>query len=394
MGGKEELKKACEKELDAVLQYWRALVDTENGGFVGRVDHSEKVCPDADKGVVLHARILWTFSAAGLHYGDERCLPFAGMAFDQIKRHFLDAEYGGVFWSITAAGRPKNTKKQVYALAFTIYGLAAYYELTGCREGLEMAIDLFRDIEKHSYDPARKGYYEAFTRDWGHSEDLRLSTKDANEKKTMNTHLHVIEAYAGLFTVWPDATLKKRIEELLYVFDAYMIDKETWHLKLFFDENWNEKPDVISYGHDIEAAWLLLWCAETIGHETYTRKFREYSVRIAEATAEGIDTDGGLWYEYDPATGTLVKEKHWWPQAELLVGMVNAWQVSGEERFLDMVRKNWGYIREYIRDHEHGEWYWGEYADHSKMKEDKAGFWKCPYHNSRACMELIKRLQR
>ena len=305
---------------------------------------------------------------------------------------FYDKEFGGIFWSLNYDGTPKDTKNQIYALAFTIYGLTEFYKISNNQEALQLAINLYNSIEKHSYDSENEGYFEAFTRDWQPIENLRLSDKDANEKKTMNTHLHIVEGYANLYKVWKNEGLRKVIIELLEVIETYFINTETGHLHLFFDENWNEKPDVISYGHDIEAAWLLQQCAEIIEDENLINRYKKYAIKIAEATKEGIDTDGGLWYEYDPETDELIAEKHSWPQAELMIGFFNAWEISGNEEYLNIVAKNWEFIKNHIIDKENGEWFWGINADYSVMKKDKAGFWKCPYHNSRACIELINRI--
>jgi mannobiose 2-epimerase len=389
----QSLKTLAINELNAILAFWsQETIDEKNGGFIGEIDYNNLKNYEADKGSVLYARILWSFSAAYALNQEASYKILAKRAFEAIKHHFYDNEFGGIFWSITHNGKPKDTKNQIYALAFTIYGLAEYYKISRETKALNMAVSLFRKIEAHSYDAKHEGYFEAFSRDWQPLEDLRLSEKDANEKKTMNTHLHIVEAYANLYQIWPEFELKVKIREILYVISAYFINKETWHLKLFFDENWVEKPDVISYGHDIEAAWLLLWCAETIEDKNLIEEYKQYAVAIANATIEGIDTDGGLWYEFDPHESQLIAEKHWWPQAELLIGMTNAFQLTQDTNYLDIVVKNFEFIQNYIIDKENGEWIWGINADSTEIKKDKAGFWKCPYHNSRACIELIKRL--
>ena len=207
----------------------------------------------------------------------------------------------------------------------------------------------------------------------------------------MNTHLHIVEGFANLYTVWKDENLRNDIITLLTTIDQYFIDQETWNLRLFFDENWNEKKDVISYGHDIEAAWLLQWCAEVSGDQSLIEKYRHYAVEIAEVTKNGLDKDGGLWYEYDPQENKLVAEKHWWPQAELWIGYFNAYQLTNNEEFLEIFRNNWEFTKKYIIDSKNGEWFWGVDAAYNKMPKDKAGFWKCPYHNGRACLEIIER---
>jgi len=382
-------------EFKSILHYWmRYAADPVHGGFYGSIDNYNNVNTEAPKGLVLHARILWTFSAAYNFTTQHEYLAVAENAFHFLRNFFSDPAYGGAYWTVEPGGRPLNDRKQVYGLAFYLYALAEYQRATQQQAVLATAIDLFRLIEAKSFDTRRKGYFEAFARDWQPLSDLRLSPKDANEQKTMNTHLHIIEAYANLYKQWPDDLLRQRIVQLLEVFDEYMIDKESGHLLLFFDEDWQYRPDVISYGHDIEAAWLLQQCATITGDAYWTDKMKEHALRITRAAIEGLDTDGGLWYEYNPASKTLVKEKHWWPQAEAMLGFFNAWEISGNEWYLQASLNSWNFIQQYIRDNKQGEWFWGVQADYTVMQGyDKAGFWKCPYHNSRACMEIIHRIQ-
>lgn len=381
------------EELHRILGYWiNFAVDENNGGFYGSVDENNIADVNAPKGVVLNARILWAFSAAYNHTKNIAYLTIAERAFDYILAHFKDQQYGGVYWSVDAHGQMLDGKKQIYGLAFVIYGMSEYYGATKNTTALEFAISLYECIEKHSYDANRKGYYEAFSREWKSTDNLRLSAKDANEKKTANTHLHVIEAYANLYKVYPIDSIKSKIKELLQLFDLHFIHPETGHLRLFFDEQWKEKPDVISYGHDIEAAWLLLQCAEIIGDGQWMYRYRQLAILIADAATEGVDKDGGLWYEYDPAVNHLVEEKHWWPQAEAMVGFLNAYQLSGNEKYAYLFLANWNFTKKHLLA-ENGEWHWGINADGSVMRGfDKAGFWKCPYHNTRACIELEKRV--
>ena len=380
-------------ELTSILKYWSEnAIDKKNGGFIGQIDFAENKIEDAEKGSVLHARILWTFAAAFQKTNDQKHFAMAESAFDYIKNNFYDKKHGGIFWSLHYDGTPKDTKNQIYAIAFVIYGLTEFYAISQNEEALELAKNLYKKIEEHSFDKENKGYFEAFNQDWSPIEDLRLSEKDANEKKTMNTHLHIVEAYANLYKVWKNETLKNTIAQLLETIETYFINPENWHLKLFFDENWIEKPDVISYGHDIEAAWLLRWCAEVIEDEKLIQNFKKYAVEMARVTQEGLDADGGLWYEFDPEKNEMIAEKHWWPQAELWIGMVNAWHISGDETYFKIFENNWNFVKKYILDAENGEWIWGINADYSAIKKDKAGFWKCPYHNSRACLEVMERL--
>lgn len=390
----KQLKSELTAELDSILNYWsKHTLDNKNGGFIGQIDFNDQSIANAEKGSVLNSRILWTFSSAYQVTKKESHKEIAERAFKYLSEYFYDPEFNGLFWSLNADKTPKDTKNQIYALAFAIYGLSEFYAISKDLKALEIAIDLYKSIQKHSYDPINKGYLEAFTRDWQPIEDLRLSDKDANEKKTMNTHLHIIEAYANLFKVWKDETLQKDGIELLETIEKHFINTETGHLRLFFDENWVEKPDVVSYGHDIEAAWLLLQCAEVFENKNLISNYKKHAVQIAEVTKEGLDTDGGLWYEFEPKENKLIAEKHWWVQAEALIGFYNAYQLTGNEDYLEIAFKNWEFIQKHILDLKNGEWFWGIYRDYSLIEKDKAGFWKCPYHNSRACLELINRIK-
>ena len=210
----------------------------------------------------------------------------------------------------------------------------------------------------------------------------------------MNTHLHVIEAYASLYQVWKDPLLAERIEELLQVFHSYIIDKQTLQQRLFFLNDWQPQASVISFGHDVEAAWLLQECAEALGKKEWLSLYREYAVSMAAAALPALDSDGGIWYEYDPQANHWIKEKHWWPQAEAMVGFFNAWQLSGDEQFLKHSMRAWDFCRTFLKDKKAGEWYWGIAENGRPMADEvKAGFWKCPYHNGRACLELIRRIE-
>ena len=390
----KQLKSELSAELDSILKYWsKHTIDNQNGGFVGQIDFNDHIIANTEKGSVLNARILWTFSSSYKVTQNESHKTIAKRAFEFLSDYFYDPKFGGLFWSINADKTPKDTKNQIYALAFAIYGLSEYYVISKDEKALEIAVNLYQKIQEHSYDALNKGYFEAFTRDWQPIEDLRLSEKDANEKKTMNTHLHIVEAYANLFKVWKNKKLQSDIIELLQTIEKHFVNTETGHLRLFFNENWIEKPDVISYGHDIEAAWLLLQCAEISEDETLIANYKKHAIHIAEVTQEGLDSDGGLWYEFDAEKNELIAEKHWWVQAEALIGFYNAYQLTNDEKFLNIVYKNWKFIKKYILDKQNGEWFWGVNRDYSLIEKDKAGFWKCPYHNGRACLELMYRIQ-
>jgi len=379
-------------ELNNILQYWiDHTIDEEYGGFYGKIDNENIVDNKAPKGAVLNARILWTFAAAYNFTKETKYLEVATRAFDYITKKIIDKENGGVYWTVDYSGQPLDTKKQIYALSFALYAASEYYRASHLPEAKQIAIELYNAIEKYSYDPVKGGYFEAFTKDWKPIADLRLSEKDANEKKTMNTHLHVLEAYTNLYQIEQIPAAKQSIQNLLSVFDKHIINQQTHHLELFFDEDWNTKGKIISYGHDIEAAWLLLEAAEAIHDEEWIGKMKTNAIKMADAAAEGLDKDGGLWYEVE--NNHLIKEKHWWPQAEAMVGFFNAAQVSGNEKYVQRSIDSWQFTKRYILDVKNGEWFWGVKEDYTIMpNEDKAGLWKCPYHNGRACLELLKRL--
>jgi len=388
-------KQELSDELQNILNYWiNNTVDQQYGGFYGKINNDNQVIPASPKGSVLNARILWSFSAAYNQIKDEALLPYTHRAYQYLIDFMIDKQYGGVYWAVDHLGKPLDTKKQVYASAFTIYALSEYYKATNLDAALTEAQALYHLLVEKSYDKENTGYLEAFTKEWQPIADLRLSAKDANEKKSMNTHLHVLEAYTTLYTIWPDAGLKQQIETLLNNFIDHIIDHGTNHLVLFFDEDWNKKGNTVSYGHDIEATWLLLEAAEAIHHEELIDRVKNLCVLISEATLAGLDTDGGLWYEYEPTEDHLIKEKHWWPQAEAMIGFYNTWQITSDKKWLQLSLDNWAFVKKHILDKQNGEWFWGIYADGSVMaSEDKAGLWKCPYHNSRACLEIMKRIE-
>lgn len=388
------LKTEASRELTGhILPFWSAImVDKENGGFYGRMDGKNRLIKDAPKGGILNARILWTFSSAYNTLGDTKYLKMATYTREYLFAHFTDTQYGGTYWSLDASGNPLDTKKQIYSQAFCIYALIEYYLASGDRQSLEYAITLFNLIEQHSFDKVRNGYLEAFTREWSLLEDMRLSDKDANEKKTMNTHLHILEAYTNLYRVWKDQRLEKQLKNLVRIFLDLIIDPVTSHLNLFFDEEWNCKSSLTSYGHDIECSWLLTEAAEVLKDAGLLAEVKSRCLAIVEAVNEGYQPDGSIIYEKNNSTGHEDRDRHWWPQSEAVVGYLNAYRITGKPAFLEQAQACFQYICKNLIDPLNGEWYWGIRADGAvNLDDDKAGFWKCPYHNSRMCIEIIKR---
>ena len=378
-----------------ILTFWNKTADEENGGFSGRILNNGEVVKNSPKSAVLNTRILWTYSAVYRKYKENIYLKLAQRAYNYIERFFRDREEGGIFWMLDYKGQPINTKKQIYAQAFYIYALADYYKTNRNPDVLNRTIEIFELIEKHSYDQEYPGYFEACNREWEPIEDVRLSDKDQNEKKTMNTHLHILEAYANLLSIWKNKNLEKKLELLIKIFLEKIIDPKTGHFNLFFDEIWNLKSDIFSYGHDIEGSWLLCEAAEILNHKDLIKETKKAALKTANIVlTEGIDRDGALMNE-GKITGVKDTDKHWWPQAEAMVGFLNAFQISNDEKFLKAFRNCWGFVKKHIIDYKNGDWFFRvnrkgmPYLD----AEDKLGPWKAPYHNSRACIEIMRRLK-
>ena len=371
-----------------ILPFWVDRMQDPSGGWYGRIDGGGRLVPDAPKGAILNARILWTFSSAFRLLGRPEYRTAADRAFREIRDRFADPEWGGVFWSLDAAGRPLDMKKQFYAIAFAIYGLAEYNRATGVGEALDLAVRLYRDIEAHSFDG--DGYLEACTRNWGPIEDMRLSDKDRNDAKTMNTHLHILEGYTGLYRVWKDAGLRERLSGLVEIFLDRIV-RPDGHLGLFFDTAWRCQSEVVSYGHDIEASWLLEEAADLLEDPALAARTTDACRRIAAASLDGWKAGAGMVYELDLATGHRDADRHWWVQAETVVGCWNRFLRDGDAAWADRAADTWEFIRREIVCPD-GEWYWSLRADGThNVTDDRAGFWKCPYHNGRMCMELMER---
>lgn len=387
---KEEAKKILTTN---ILPYWmNKVVDHEHGGFYGQITGTEQLVPNAEKGAIMNCRILWTFSAAYRLYKKEEYLHTATRAKRYILDHFYDPTYGGIYWSVDYKGQPLDTKKQIYALGFAIYGLSEYHRATGDEEALTYAIRLFECIEQHSFDQLKNGYCEALDREWNEIADMRLSEKDANERKTMNTHLHILEPYTNLYRVWKDQHLEKQLRNLIHIFTDKIWNPTNGHLQLFFDDDWQSKYNIYSYGHDIEASWLMHEASLELADEVLLAKVTPIIKRIAEVASEGLTPEGGMMYERNLGTNHLDTDKHWWVQAEAVVGYLNLYQHFGDEDALHKAIACWTFTRNKLIDHTNGEWHWSVSAEGVINKtDDKAGFWKCPYHNGRMCMEIEER---
>ena len=390
------LRQELEKELtEGILPYWiNNTVDTIKGGFYGRINFQNEPIKNAEKGIILTSRILWTFSAAFKQFRNQRYKKIAQHAYQYLIDKLWDHEYQGVYWMVDSDGNPTETRKHVYAQAFTIYALAEYYGAFGEHAALELAEELYFKIEEECLDPVNGGYFEAYDRQWNLLDDVRLSDKDRNEPKSMNTHLHLLEAYTNLYRYWPDSNLKKRLHALVDIFLNHIIDHKKKSLITFFGEDWSPRSDEISFGHNIESAWLLLEAADTLGdypeHELLLRTCLDITKQVQK---NGLDNDGGIFNEANEK-GLVDDDKDWWPQAEAIVGFINAYEYTGDVQYLNSTEMVWQFIKKYIIDHKHGEWHEKVNRAGTPYELDKVRSWKCPYHNGRLALEGIKRTEK
>lgn len=389
-----------EAQLKVLSQWWLEHTLTgDNHTFVGEVSHDGIANPKANKGIILTTRMLWFFSESAKAYQhidgaqSQKLHAAATVLFNFICQHFIDKEYGGVFWELDCYGKLINGRKQVYAQSFAIYALASYYTLTHNPQALEQATTLFSLLEQYGLDKVNGGYHEALSRTWGPLDDVRLSDKDLNSAKTMNTHLHILEAYTGLYRAHKNSQLKTALTHLLACYVDRFYDEAIGHFKMFQSIDWQDESTHFSYGHDIESSWLVWEAAETLEDSALVTKYKPIILKLATTCMnEGLNQDGSVMDMHNIAQQKDVPERIWWVQAEALVGFTNAYQLTGNSRFATTTHTVWAFIKDQIIDDIKGEW-------HSIAKKDqtvnhkayKVGFWKGPYHNGRALLELYQR---
>ena len=374
-----------------VLHFWEKYAVDPAGGFYGMILNDGTPRPDEAKGVVLNARILWTFSTAYRLFGDENYKHLANRAQRYLIDHFIDKELGGVYWSLHADGTPLDTEKQTYGMAFAIYGLSEHFRATGSTESLMQSIDLYKVLETQVREFENDGYIESFTRNWQVPPRYGYDGTGL-ASKTMNTHIHLLEAYTSLYRVWRNEGLQKRLNTLINLVVDKIYNPETNHLKLFFNNQWESLEDIDSYGHDIETGWLLTEAAEVLEDKALLKRIEPIAVNLTDAALkEGRNEDGSLIYERHGAD--YQRTLSWWCQAETIVGCVNAWQISGNEHYLHAADKTWEWVKTRMIDKEHGEWFRSVTPEGMPdLKTPKASMWNCPYHNSRMGFELFLRL--
>lgn len=392
---------------DNILSYWIQYgVEKEGQGFYGAVNLNKEPVLWANKTSVLNARILWTFAAAAKNYPDKGYEEIAHKAYRVVSEDFADQEHGGFYMELDSDNGVANDIKHTYAQAFVIYALSKYYEFNPATEVMDRIQEFFYFLDKKTKDPDHKGYRESFTRDWTIYEENRMA--DNNEPKSMNTHLHLLEAYAAVYKIWKDALVKQRLTELLELF-IYNIIREDGHLGIFFTEEFIETESskaICSFGHDIEASWLVWEAAEILGNEALIAKTKPLILKMADAVLRvAVDKDGGLFLESTRFGSHVRTNKHWWLQAETLVGFMNSYQLTGDQKYWDTVKLSWDFIDKHVIDHEGGEWftkvnrlgkpYLTEPEDDPSpyyRNDWKIDPWKCPYHNGRAMIELSNRI--
>ncbi len=389
----QSLQQEFRQELIAIADWWVAHAqDHALGGFYGEVDGNNLPVTNAHKGIILNARILWFFSEAAQELDDPAYRQCADRAYAYLRQYFFDEEHGGVFWELDCQGHVLNAKKQVYAQAFTIYALCAYYQLTSNEQALSGALECFTLVERHALDPINQGYVEAFAQRWDALEDWRLSDKDLNYPKSQNTHLHILEAYTRLYQVSPTPVIKAALRYNIELFDTFMIDKNSGHLRMFMDMQWQDFSPGYTYGHDIEAAWLIARALEALGDSGYRTRLTPLLLKVVDVTLhEALGEQGQVLDSFDFASQQVNSDSVWWVQAEALVGFLYAYSVTGESHYAAAAEGVWQFIKTYQIDHEQGEWWWLSRLDAPRHTSFyKSGFWKCPYHNGRAMIEGMR----
>lgn len=386
------LAREARAELERIIHWWAAKAPDRSGGFVGEIDAAGAVRLEANKAVVLNARLLWFFSQAYARTGSPACLDLAKRASDYVSERFLDPRNGGLFWILDADGNPVDRRKLAYAQAFGIYAFAAHFAATGERTSLANALALHDALETHFRDRQWDGYWEALGEDFSPIADMRLSLRDLNAVKSMNTHLHVLEAYSALLRIHRTAPIARALENALDIMIGKVCDPADGRLRPFFDQDWRPLDRTVSFGHDIEASWLVCEAADALDSAKSRTRARTVALSMVDATlADGLDPNGGIFEERD-GDGRISQKRVWWIQAEGLIGLLNAYALTRRPRYLDACDRLWRFVQTHQIDHNGGEWRAASALDApSSPPEPQAGPWKCPYHTGRAMLEVERR---
>ncbi|MCL2058723.1 MAG: AGE family epimerase/isomerase [Oscillospiraceae bacterium] len=401
MKNEKELKQIydwAENEMkDLMDMYIKHAYDPE-GGFYGEVTRELVPIKDADRAIVLNARLLWTFASAYRVMKDPRYLDMANHAKAYIQKYFIDPEYGGSYWHVHADGSPADETKYPYGISFIIYGGAELARASGDKDAAAMARKMYDDLEKYALDKVYGGYFEAFTRDWKRR-DVSFNIRDLSMgSKALNTHLHLIESYTNLMRVDDDPLVREKVGSLIDIMTTKLLDLEHFHYKPYMLDDWGATDTLFSYGHDIEGAWLLTEALEAYGDEELFERHKDTSVRIAAACEAGLNPEtGGIYYEGNENGPHNLEMSHW-VQAEAVIGFINAYQLTDDDRYLKLAQDIIQYIKDYISDREGGvfrEWLFrADVSAHKHPNILRVNKWKEPYHNGRMCLELIERINR
>lgn len=378
------------KELEShMIPFWKGLRDDTYGGYYGWFGYDLVLDKKAEKGCILNSRILWFFSRAYTVLGDESLLQEAKHGYEFLMKHCLDKEYGGILWSLQYDGTPLDTTKHTYNQAFAIYALSAYYEATGEKEALQLALDLYQIIETKCRD--EEGYLEAFTREFQPMSNDKLSENGVIAQRTMNTLLHVLEAYTQLYRVSKEEAVKEQLKWILTIIEIKLYDPVMESQRVFMDLQYNSLLDLQSYGHDIEASWLMDLALDVIDDEALTSRIRPINQTLAKETYEKAYDGRSIAIECE--NGVVLQNRVWWAQAESMVGFLNAYQKDHtNDHYLDVVRHIWEFTKTYLIDKRPGsEWYWEVHQDGTPIDRAIVEPWKCPYHAGRMCLEFIER---
>ena len=383
-------------EHENILKFWeKYTVDEENGGFIGQIDSDMKKQTEADKGVILNARITWAFSAAYRFNKNSNYLELATRAYNYLIDKFYDHDNDGVYFMIDYKGNPTVVRNQVIAVAFVTYAFSEYYIATEKKEALDYALKLFNSLELYALDKELNGYFDAFSNEWEKLEDMRMYPGDKNATKTMNANFHIMVAYANIYRAYKDDKVKKALKNLIEVLLDKIVDAQRGSCNLFFDSNWNIVPSDDNYGLDIEASWLIWDAAQVLNDQKIIEQIRPIVLKMVEHSLKyGYDRDGGMMNEGNDKDGVLNTYKSWWVQAESVIAFFNAYQMTNENKYLANALLTWDFIKKYVIDYEYGEWYGTVGKDDHKpnLEESKIGPWKCPYHNSRMGLQIAERI--
>ena len=394
----EFLKKEVLEEHANILKFWENnTLDEVNGGFIGQIYSNMTKNLEADKGVIVNARITWAYSAAYIYTGNYEYLKLATRAYNYLLTKFYNHEDNGVFFMIDYNGKLKDDRNLVIAVAFVTYAFSEYYRATKNKQALDYALKLFNSLENNAYDKDNKGYFETFSKKWEKLKDMRMYPGDPDAKKTMNANFHLMVAYANIYREYKDENVEKALKGLIEVLMEKIIDKERGSCKLYFNENWEAISTDDNYGLDIEASWLLLDAAQVLGDEDLIKVIQDIAIKIVDHCLKyGYDIDGGMMNGGNDKEGATNKDKSWWTQAESVIAFINAYQINKDRKYLAKALLTWDFIKKYVIDHKDGEWYGTVGKDDHKpnLNEDKAGPWKCPYHNSRMGLQVAERVDK